>query len=575
MSWKDIKIAKKLYIGFGIVIVLTMILAGFNFFNYNDIKSSAHHTQEVVYPMLDGANELVKSTIQVQQYCSDISATRGLDGLDDGLKLAEESAKGFRDNLQKLYSLDPEHNNQLKSIEASFDTYFDAGMELANAYIKEGPKLGNKLMSGFDAASTDIQEKVQAYHKETELVFLNELEQVESMTDRANSIGITLAIISFCLSILLAYLIARGIARPIERVVKATEHMNKEFVEFETVLAAVANNDLTREVRTTKAENINVDSTDEIGMLVKAIESTLELKDRLGNSLKTTTTNLSGVVRQLADNSRELVSAATEIASSAEQMSRGATNQSQQVSQVAAAVQEMTATIVESSKNAGDASDTSKSASAQATNGGQIVSESINGMQKIAGVVRESAESIAKLAKSADQIGEIIGVIDDIADQTNLLALNAAIEAARAGEQGRGFAVVADEVRKLAERTGKATGEITQMIKGIQNETDEAVHSMEAGIQQVDRGRELTDKAGASLNEIVTMSGRVLEMIQQIAAAAEQQSAAAEQISKSIEQITTVTQETAKGAEQSAAAAEELNRQADGLQQMVARFKVS
>jgi methyl-accepting chemotaxis protein len=154
------------------------------------------------------------------------------------------------------------------------------------------------------------------------------------------------------------------------------------------------------------------------------------------------------------------------------------------------------------------------------------------------------------------------------------LALNAAIEAARAGEQGRGFAVVADEVRKLAERTGKATAEITQMIKGIQSQTEDAVQSMEAGIQQVDHGRELTDKAGASLNDIVTMSGRVLEMIQQIAAASEEQSTAAEQISKNIELIATVTHETAKGAEQSAAAAEELNRQADGLRQMVARFKV-
>jgi len=203
-----------------------------------------------------------------------------------------------------------------------------------------------------------------------------------------------------------------------------------------------------------------------------------------------------------------------------------------------------------------------------------VVNETIHGMQTIAQVVRESADSIGKLAKSADQIGNIIGVINDVADQTNLLALNAAIEAARAGEHGRGFAVVADEVRKLAERTGKATGEITDMIKGIQNETNEAVQSMESGIQEVDKGRELADQAGNSLNEIVTMTQRVMDMIQQIATASEEQSTAAEQISKNIENISSVTKETATGAEQSAAAAEELNRQAEGLQQMVARFKV-
>jgi methyl-accepting chemotaxis protein len=196
-------------------------------------------------------------------------------------------------------------------------------------------------------------------------------------------------------------------------------------------------------------------------------------------------------------------------------------------------------------------------------------------MQTISQVVRQSAESIAKLATSADQIGEIIGVIDDIADQTNLLALNAAIEAARAGEQGRGFAVVADEVRKLAERTGKATGEITEMIKGIQKQTEEAVGSMEAGIQQGDKGREHADRAGNSLTEIVTMAQRVTEMISQIATATEEQSSAAEQISKNLEHISSVTRETANGAEQSAAAAEELNRQADGLQQVVAKFRLN
>ncbi len=298
-------------------------------------------------------------------------------------------------------------------------------------------------------------------------------------------------------------------------------------------------------------------------------------KDTLGKSFKTMVTNLTGMIRQLGDNSDQLVSAATEISSSSEQMARGAQDQTQQVTQVSTAVEEMTATIVESSKNAGEATSASKTASDTATEGGEIVSNTISGMQTIASVVRESAESIAKLATSADQIGEIIGVIDDIADQTNLLALNAAIEAARAGEQGRGFAVVADEVRKLAERTGKATGEITGMIKGIQEETEEAVKSMESGIQEVDKGRDLADKAGNSLNEIVNVSQRVMDMIQQIATASEEQSTAAEQISKNIEHVASITKETATGAEQSASAAEQLNRQAEGMQQMVAKFRVT
>ncbi len=402
----------------------------------------------------------------------------------------------------------------------------------------------------------------------------------EIITAKASSAmwkQILLGVICLLLALGLLYFFAKKIADPIKQVT--------------TVLVGIAKGEIDH--------TIEVNSDDEIGLLqssskelITYIQEIAEAsqriaqndltvqvkpkseKDVLGNSFKIMIENLSGMIRQLADNARELVSAATQISSTAEQLSQGVNEQAQQINQVSSGVEEVTATIVESSRNAGEATDASRNASTTASTGGQIVSDTIQGMQRIADVVRDSAESIAKLANSADQIGEIIGVIDDIADQTNLLALNAAIEAARAGEQGRGFAVVADEVRKLAERTSKATSEITDMIKGIQHETEDAVNSMEAGIQEVDKGRELADKAGNSLNEIVAMNQRVVDMIEQIASAAEQQSTAAEEISRSIEQISNVIDETAKGAEQSAAAAEELNRQAEGLQQMVSRFKI-
>ena len=406
---------------------------------------------------------------------------------------------------------------------------------------------------------------------------LNQENKMAAAESAAVSMAIGFVIGAVILGAFIAFVIARGISRPVSQMAQIAEDIATGDIEHD----------------------VEHESKDEIGTLAasfrKLIEYMKELayaaeniadnnltvkvspkstKDVLGNSFQTMINNLTGMIRQMADNARELVSAANEISSSSEQMARGAQDQNAQVSQVSTAVEEMTATILQSSKNAGEATDASRGASDTATSGGQIVSETIHGMQNIANVVRESAESIGKLAKSADQIGEIIGVIDDIADQTNLLALNAAIEAARAGEQGRGFAVVADEVRKLAERTGKATGEITEMIKGIQNETNDAVQSMESGIQEVDQGRDLADKAGNSLNEIVSMSQRVMDMIQQIATASEEQSSAAEQISKNVEHISTVTKETATGAEQSAAAAEELNRQAEGLQQMVGRFKL-
>ena len=384
--------------------------------------------------------------------------------------------------------------------------------------------------------------------------------------------------LAFIIAAFLSFVIARGISKPVS---------NMAYVAQE-----IATGDIDH--------NIELDSKDEIGSLAQAFRGLIDYmkelagaaesiarndltirvepkseKDVLGNSFSTMITNLSAIVTQLNGSASEVAAASAEISSAAEQISKSSQSQEQQVVQVTTAVEEMTATIVESSKNAGEATDGAKGASETATTGGQVVQETIEGMSRIAAVVRESAENISKLATSADQIGEIIGVIDDIADQTNLLALNAAIEAARAGEQGRGFAVVADEVRKLAERTGKATGEITDMIKGIQKGTQEAVASMETGTKEVDTGRELADKAGNSLNEVVNGSQRVMDMIQQIATASEEQSVAAEQISKNIEQVSSATKESAAGAAQAATAAEELSRNAEGLQQIVARFKVS
>lgn len=267
--------------------------------------------------------------------------------------------------------------------------------------------------------------------------------------------------------------------------------------------------------------------------------------------------------------------ASSEISASTEEMAAGAQEQTSQAAQVASAVEEMTKTILENSQNASKTADVAKKAKASAESGGEVVSETVKGMRRIAEVVDHSANTVKELGKSSDQIGEIVTVIDDIADQTNLLALNAAIEAARAGDQGRGFAVVADEVRKLAERTTKATKEIAEMIRKIQNDTQGAVLSMEEGTKQVNAGIALTDKAGVSLSEIVGVSQRVTDMVLQIAAASEQQSSASEQISKNVEAISNVTNETAAGTQQIARAANDLNGLTENLRQMIGRFHLS
>jgi len=234
----------------------------------------------------------------------------------------------------------------------------------------------------------------------------------------------------------------------------------------------------------------------------------------------------------------------------------------------------MSATVIEVAKNSQGASEASDDTQQIAVQGGDVVKRAVDGMMAVADTVRESAATVEALGKSSDEIGAIISVINDIADQTNLLALNAAIEAARAGEQGRGFAVVADEVRKLAEKTTKATKEIADMIKTIQGDTKGAMSSMHEGTKQVEEGVQLASEAGESLQQIVSSVDRVTDMVRQIATAAEEQSATTEEISTNITSIATVTTENADGVKQVSAASDDLAKIAEELKDIVSRFKL-
>jgi len=308
------------------------------------------------------------------------------------------------------------------------------------------------------------------------------------------------------------------------------------------------------------AEDIRITSRDETG--------------KAGDALNRMKHNLHGIIQSIAGTADHLVNASEEISSSATQQAQSAETQKDQAVQVATAMQEMSTTVNTVSDSCNKAADAAREAAETARAGGSIVDATLAKMRLIAGAVGASATKMEELGKSSDQIGRIISVIDDIADQTNLLALNAAIEAARAGEQGRGFAVVADEVRKLAERTTTATKEIAQMIKNIQDETKVAVSAMESGTQQVEEGVTSTAKAGDSLRAIIQMSEQVGGMITEIATAAAQQSSTTEQVNGNVEQISKLVKESAIGAQQSAAACQDLSSLALDLQTMVSKFKL-
>lgn len=283
---------------------------------------------------------------------------------------------------------------------------------------------------------------------------------------------------------------------------------------------------------------------------------------------------LQKMISKVAHVTDKVASASVELSATAEEISKGTDTLTSRASQTAAAVEEMNATVSQVAQNSGKAATLAQETVKTAKDGGTVVADTISGMQHLSDAVSNSATIIAELGKSSDQIGEIVRVIEDIADQTNLLALNAAIEAARAGEQGRGFAVVADEVRKLAERTTKATKEIGDMIRQIQQDTRGAVDSMQQGTQKVSGGVELVNKTGEALTRIVQMVSESADMIRQIAVASEEQSVATQQIATDIENVAKVTRESASGANESAKASHDLSQLAVELQGIVGAFKV-
>lgn len=542
MLVNNLKIGTRLAIGFGAVLLLVSALASVAVRALNGIDERAVSIQSIAkdaVPLALLASEMASATVQVYEFLSTAAATGDPEGFSD----ADEAARSIRGGITQFRDFYLSHQNKeglkaMETLETLFEGYYKLGLSMGDTYRNQGIEEGNRISEEFDQGALELKTRLEGMREAHASQVMEGLEKISRSSGKAKKSTGVMGLLAFLLGSAVAIFITRGVTGPIHSAIAAAD--------------SVARGDLTT--------TIAVERRDEVGQLLASIREMID--------------NLRRIASATVDASASLASNAHEVSATTSEIADGIVQQVEEIDQSASATTEVSQTLVDVSRNTSNATHTARESVECAHRGKAIVEQNVADMLNIAETVKLSSLTIGELGQKSQQIGEIIKVIDDIADQTNLLALNAAIEAARAGEQGRGFAVVADEVRKLAEKTSRATEGISEMVLTIQEKTNDSVRSMEEGQKQAEAGVCTANEASHALEKIVDGSEQSLLLFQTIAAATEEQSTATEQLSGNLENIARVSRASQEGITQITQSTEELARLSADLHTLVDWFQV-
>ena len=576
------KLSTKICLSMGLLTALMAILTIYLLLQMDKVNDASTELADKKIPIINLASQVNYNIAAAR-----IIEVRHVYATDAGvMKANEKEIQDLRDNI----AADLEKMDK-RIYEPNVRKLFNRILAARDAYRK----ISSRMMSlsqqnkTEEAAALLLGESRGAYNKLSELLndlcvsALKNAEKVsrdgDAMYETSRTTGIVLTLAAICIAVMLTWLIVRNTVR----------QLGKDPGELNAIARRVVDGDY----------NID-DGGKKLGVygaiveMVNALKQNIENAQRESENAREQSRKAQEAMAQAEAASKEaqakteamlvaadkleamggvLSSASTELSAQIEQSDRGAAESAQRLSEAATAMNEMNATVQEVAKNAGSASAASAETKQKAEAGSQVVEKAVHSIEQVHQMSLELKEDMAQLNEHAQDITRIMGVISDIADQTNLLALNAAIEAARAGEAGRGFAVVADEVRKLAEKTMASTNDVGNAIKAIQESTAKSMTGVDNAVERIGEATELASQSGAALEEIVATVEATGDQVNAIATASEEQSAASEEINQSIVQVNDMSRQTAEAMAEAAKAVSDLAAQAQGLTNLIQELK--